>query len=1494
MSEIATRLIGLLDYIEQVEKMKRKPVYVVPSDVFAAYQTEMKGLPGIEFNIQSGDDDIWVRVPRLNEIPPPDLDEKLKQWVSLSRSPDKTPELKKEIPILSGREEIGRAKVEDHPEIGRSFDWYVSELWRPWSAIEKPRRRTINFYNKLFSVHQAIATNAAEAPIELVWGLGYACWRKEGRPIAVQHPLITQPCEILLDERTFDIDIRPRDTDANLELDCYADLELPGVRYLEDYWKSAAASAENRVNPFEASTFEGTLKAAVTHLDSNGSYLANQLEPTIPAPSENLCITDTWVIFARKRTDHIFLQDIERLKKKLSVATEIPSVVASFVEPGDSTINAHQPVPFRGLSSSAGGRGVRELYFPMPYNEEQVSIVEKLESNDGVVVQGPPGTGKTHTIANVICHFLAQGKRVLVTAKGESALTVLQEKLPEQIRPLSVSLLTDERDGKRQFEHSIQTIASRVSALNPIQSAKLIVALDERLNALHSKIARIDLEMTSYAEKHMQHYPFRGRELSPEELAKFVLENVARFEWMDDELEFKTSSNLTFGDEDIVSLRKSRLQVGVDITYLGYSLPVSDNFPRWQDVLAAHKDLVRAKEIEHEVSRGLVLGLADSTSETFDRAKILAVCLADRQTLKQAIESAGFGWSATLEAHFEKTLPGDSTALALQTLAREIEVLEAKRKKLLARAIDIPPDAETHEDFQSALLRLMAAKSPFALPFGKQEARQLVAAIKVAGLPPTSVEDWKLVEAQLQYRLEARRLIARWNALATDLGTPIAQDTIENSFRLLVQWQSHSRDIYRLVVEFNKQLPTNIEAVFGAGAVNDLTKGEKFLFTLSASLSQHIDKHRLAQATQQISALLSKLNGKSGVVVDKLRDFITSQLGSTSIEESDLLEEWHGLMQELGRLASIQGALATIGRVSSLVEASGAKKWAHRICSQAAGPDNDPQTPSDWLEAWNWRIALTFLEKIDGRGRLKALFEERRTLESDLAKTYQELVAEKTWLGVYNNSPVSIRQALAAYLSAIQAMGTGNGIRAIRHRQNARTAMERAYRAVPCWVLPQWRVSETIPSEIGLFDLVVIDEASQSDIWALPALLRGKKILVVGDHKQVSPSAVGTAEVKILELVERFLCDQPHGAQMTPDKSIYDLASVVFAGNSVMLREHFRCVPAIIEFSNREFYKGDIKPLRIPKAHERLDPPLIDVFVRGGHRKGDVNASEARAIVNEIKDILVDKSLEGRSIGIVTLLGIEQASYIAKLLNAEVSPSHVVERQIAVGPPPVFQGRERDIMLVSMVLAPGDRATATKQEMEQRFNVALSRARDRTYLFRSVQEDAFGVDTLTAKVIRHFRHPFNMDAGRVSTLRELCESDFEREMFDALTNREYRVKPQVRCAGYRIDFVVEGAEGRRLAIECDGDRFHGPGQWSDDMIRQRVLERAGWTFWRCFASSFVLRREQVLSDLFATLERMGIQALGSESVDNTIWTLSKEVDPYAVNAPEETDEQLTD
>ena len=289
-------------------------------------------------------------------------------------------------------------------------------------------------------------------------------------------------------------------------------------------------------------------------------------------------------------------------------------------------------------------------------------------------------------------------------------------------------------------------------------------------------------------------------------------------------------------------------------------------------------------------------------------------------------------------------------------------------------------------------------------------------------------------------------------------------------------------------------------------------------------------------------------------------------------------------------------------------------------------------------------------------------------------------------------------------------------------------------------------------------------------------------------------------------------------------------------------------------------------------------------MVKGGYRKGDTNPPEAEAIVQQIASILEDSTMSGRSIGVVTLVGTEQAKLIHDMVHKRIPAEQIVSRQISVGPPPLFQGRERDIMLVSMVVELGDRAASSALAQQQRFNVALSRARDRTYLFRSVPDDAFSPDSLNGRLLRHFRQPFVQDAKSVEASRALCESGFEEEVFDELTNRGYRVRPQVPCGGYRIDMVVEGKDGRRLAVECDGDRFHGPGQWSDDMARQRVLERAGWVFWRCFASSFVRRRREVVEDLLATLKMLRIEPMSEDEsdADYSGWVKRIDVDPYGL------------
>jgi very-short-patch-repair endonuclease len=1074
-----------------------------------------------------------------------------------------------------------------------------------------------------------------------------------------------------------------------------------------------------------------------------------------------------------------------------------------------------------------------------------------------------------------------------VTAKTESALAVLQDKLPEAVRPLSVSLLSNERDGMKQFEHSIQTIASKVAGINPTRMKADIAAAEEKLNQLHAKIAHVDETIAARAAKHMRNYSFRGRDVTPEEMAKLVLQYVDTHQWFDDEPPPMHDGAEPFDDAAVSTLRRARMAVGQDLCYLACRLPDPDGFPAWLDLLNLHRDLVKAKAIDAGVIRGNILPLVDSRAEAFENAQRLVRFLDGRAALEEKVSTERQPWLHELGGRLAKIRPSDPRLQALMEAVHEIRRLEQQRRDLVAKGVEVPVDAELNSDFRDAVVRLISGKGAFTLPFGKGDARRLIAGVTVTGAAPARPDDWELVQTVVVWRGDARKVVARWDLLSSEFELEQPEEALAAGFKQVVAWADAVDDSYRLTFDYEAKLHSRLEPAFGKSIADRVRDGDKQLMhKLHASLVSHVDKGRLAYALERQQELIRKLEGCQGGIVDKFRSFLAASLGQVEADESALEKTWSTLLAELRRLIALRPYFDEISRVTAEIDKAGATKWAKRLRAEPASADLDLVTPTNWLDAWNWRQAVMLLDNLDGHKQLRELFGERRTLTAALARTYQDLVAEKTWLGVFNNSPDSVRRALQAYLVAIRSIGRGTGVRAVMYRRDARKAMERAYPAVPCWILPHWRVSESIPADVGVFDLVVIDEASQSDITCLPAVLRGTKILVVGDDKQVSPSAVGLATTVIQDLRDRFLRLFPEGALMTPERSFYDLAQAVFAGNSVMLKEHFRCVPAIIEFSNREFYHGDIRPLRVPKANERLDPPLVDVLVKGGFRKGNVNPAEAKAVVDEIKSILQDQRLDGRSIGVVTLLGAEQAAHIQDLVSRQISPVDVVARKIAIGPPPVFQGGERDIMLVSMVVGPGDRSAASRPDMFQRFNVALSRARDRMYLFRSVTDAEFNDGSLNGKVISHFKQPFRQNATAVQSLRERCESGFELEMFDELVRRGFRVEPQVPCGGYRIDFVVEGNEGRRLAIECDGDRYHGPGQWKDDMARQRVLERAGWTFWRCFASTFVRDREAVLDDLMQTLSKLGIEPLGAESLDTTMWVSHKEADPYGVDAAE--------
>ena len=160
----------------------------------------------------------------------------------------------------------------------------------------------------------------------------------------------------------------------------------------------------------------------------------------------------------------------------------------------------------------------------------------------------------------------------------------------------------------------------------------------------------------------------------------------------------------------------------------------------------------------------------------------------------------------------------------------------------------------------------------------------------------------------------------------------------------------------------------------------------------------------------------------------------------------------------------------------------------------------------------------------------------------------------------------------------------------LRWLSAAAKAMVDAVNAVPAWIMPLHRVIQSFQAEPGIFDVIIVDEASQCDLRALPVLFRAKKVLVVGDPEQISPSQVGIDENKIFELNRQFLSDIPYAdTTFLIKNSLYDISKSVPRTDRTLLTEHFRCVPQIIEFNNHlcPSYAGKLEPLRQPNPKKR-------------------------------------------------------------------------------------------------------------------------------------------------------------------------------------------------------------------------------------------------------------------------------------------------------------------
>lgn len=1464
MSQEHIRAALALNYIEKVELSSRKPDLEIAHEDCMGEQMDIEGLPGVAFGGASDAAGPWMSVERMAKTGAPMLPPELEGFATVSDNPAREPILMELDEKMDG---------ELSSRIKQSFLEYELGTWLDWSKSELARRESIRLYQKLFAQAMGDDGDSVGEPIDLLWGMGMSSWKSGGS--SMRYPFATQSCMVKVDKESSRVEVWPKGEDPAVELDAYREMGALGCAQIERSWSELMAKADVEgvvIHPLNVGSFASAMAEAASLINDKAEFnpSATAPKPAGPAPS----LSGGWVLFLRKKTNHFLLADLARLGQAIerdkAAGVELPGALRALVSEADAEIKARQPVAFRGMSSGSSDSMASNLYFPLPYNDEQARIIQELEHSDGVVVQGPPGTGKTHTIANVIAHYMAQGKRVLVTSKGESALSVVKEKLPDGLRQLCVALLTDEAQSAREFEESIALVVGEVAKMDPDKARREIKALDAGIDAAHSKLARIDDSMEKLNAIQSDPAPWQGAMLDLAAKVELARAGRERYGWM----EHASLDAQPSGVEDkwLSDMARSKRALGADHLQFALGLPSSGSLPSTSSLalmLAVVGDGVAASaQVDAELGAGRV---QKWMKNPVVREKLAELAARAKQASSLSPTGKG-GQSSAWMAGFDKDWDaGAPAAKALMALEPRATAAMGERADLLGAAIDVPAQALLDDRYAQLANRLGRSEKPYGF-FEKDKSlfKSWMSETRVGGSTP-SADGWVKVSRYVGLAKDAlglsrswSELLQEWNgeALAWDAARPsLAAKAVHESLQAL-----KSRREGRLA---RRQV---------AALADEL--GEPAFARMESSLASELAK-ACAAGIDGLKAQgeLDRLDLLLGSCASDAAGSLSKSLAGARSGHAGWEARWEKSRSDLARLEERAPLWAAVVSASSALSRAGHPRWA-KLAEQADPADKDFEEVCGalWKDAWGWRALCNQIDAAPGSERMRELMDDRKEAELELGRLSREAVIKRAWLGIQANCPPLAQQKLQTYLNSVQSMGKGSGARAERHRKTARKAMEDGHRAISCWIMPHWRVSETMVSELGLFDLVIVDEASQSDIWALPALMRGKKVLIVGDHKQVSPSAVGVAEEEMRAHQRDYLAAQPHGAQMAQDKSIYDLGRVAFAANNVMLREHFRSDPAIIEFSNKNFYHGKIRPLRSPERGQGVAAPLVDMRVQGGFRDArDGNPAEARAIVDEIKALIADPAWEGKSIGVVSLLGQHQHKLIAAMLAEEIDPSELLRRKIKSGTPAEFQGRERDVMFMSMVIEKGDLGMSLKQDNEQRLNVAMSRARDRVYLVRSVDSSDVKAESLSGRLMSHFDAPFAADPG--SGGRELCESGFEMDMFDELASKGYRVQPQFPCGGYRMDFVALGRDGQKVAIECDGDRFHGPEQWADDMRRQRVLERAGWVFFRCFASSFAKDRSAVMASLEAFLSASGVEPSHGQSGASAVLVERRSVEP---------------
>ncbi len=1177
------------------------------------------------------------------------------------------------------------------------------------------------------------------------------------------------------------------------------------------------------------------------------TYEYEILDETSSLVNNKSYIIDKSHIIIRKKQPTIWLDDLNTIDEKIESGVEINNnFVDLILETDTNNIDKLLKSPEEEY---------KKVLFPLESNEEQYRVVNQTKTSNLVLVQGPPGTGKSHTIANLISNYVANGKKVLVTSEKSKALEVIREKLPEEIRKLSIAILNDSKNDNDLLD-SIQTVLEKYKDKDYLEQYLIeINNLEIKLGEITNKKEENEKAILNILINSTKDYRDEVLRILNINMQSYMLLNIAKYlkenETLDiirDENYGYSYNNLIFNSSLFTSIRQN-----------------VDKFRKCYELIN-NQVIVSSKILEVEDFEEYINTINENEIFLIDNLAILGglkedvIVNVNIQQIKELLDRVVCLEKVFNKEYIKKNCDYTPRLKNIQKIIDELCSEKENFEKIETESLDsiIEYDNNKMNVLYDALLKVydkIKEDGKINIFEKVQIIKELdsISDIKINGVElkdkNVDLNNIKKVLDRVSYDIKVQKI--KKNIESILVKSSIFENVNDCEFSRSVDYLIN---ILTTFVRYKEDTENIKNTLISAFESNNSVKG----------LVESENYEKLLSCVTVISKYIENLKYKLDYFrkIDELKKEVSENLEAykeviCSLEHLNLVEfiENKKVLDETIFCFELLNSL----KLSYKNEFVNYPLFISDLIKKYSKEELEVIINNFGVIFAYYRLKKLFLSEESKNNNLNDLLIKKREYQVEEKNTIIKLIETKSWYNQINSMDNVICRALSKWVSLKTKLGKGTGKRANLIRKEMQENMEIAKNAIPVWIMPVDKVIEQYPfSEVPQFDVLIMDESSQSSILSLTALMRGKKLIIVGDDKQISPVSVGIVVDELKDLQDKYLKDTCLGIGFDMETSIYDLAQNVCGSKKVVLKEHFRCLPEIIEFSNVNFYLSQINCLKVRSNKNTIKDPIKSYYIENATVQSSgnsmANKKEVEKVISLLKEFENSDEYKNKTIGIIVL---QNSSAQIKLINNEIwknfSAEYIKNTNLKVGTTYDFQGDERDVIILSMIVSKytedgeENRVVAlTKKEYARSFNVAASRAKEQSILVYSILPEELSSECYRYKLINYYNnYMINKDIRKENEFN----TEFEKDLFDLLSENKIEVKHNFKIGKYSVDFEYDGKNGNKVAIECDGDRDFMENEYILQIEKQNILERCGWNFIRVRASSFYYDRESTIAQI---------------------------------------------